>query len=56
MPTDTFELDEEVKSIIDGWFGEAVEDSENEYLLRRALYKPLSDLVKKYKEKANNQA
>ena len=32
--------------ILDGWFGESLEDSNDEEQKRRYLYKPLIDLVR----------
>lgn len=46
-------INEDVERILDGWFGESLENSENENQLRRYLYEPLSDLVEKTKKEAN---
>ena len=39
------ELQGAVDSILDGWFGQAVEDSEDEAALVKSLYGPLRNLV-----------
>ncbi len=39
------ELERKVDSILDGWFGEALEDSDNEEMLRRHLYEPLRRII-----------
>ncbi|AKF13325.1 hypothetical protein PHIN3_60 [Sinorhizobium phage phiN3] len=41
--TDTKQVD----SILDGWFGEALEDAENEQDRRNYLYEPLRKLMLK---------
>ena len=48
MPVATF--DKEIKDLLDGYFGESLEDSEREYELGKYLYEPLSKLIQKYKD------
>ena len=47
MVNDYQHLDSEIKRFLDGYFGESLEDSEDEKHLYRCLYKPLSDMIKK---------
>ena len=44
-------LDEDVVRILDGWYGEPLSHAEDETNRRKYLYEPLSELVKKWKEK-----
>lgn len=47
----TRKLTEKVDTILDGWFGEPLEYSENEAKLYKHLYEPLRSLVKQaYRE------
>lgn len=39
-------LEDKVDSILDGWFGESLENSENEERLRRYLYEPLRAAIR----------
>jgi hypothetical protein len=41
-----------VDEILDGWFGESLENSENEDQLRKYLYEPLQSLIDEERRKA----
>lgn len=41
-----------VDGILDGWFGESLENSENEAQLRKNLYAPLQALINEERRKA----
>lgn len=45
MARKQIEIDDEVKAILDHWFGESLEDSEDESVRRRYLYEPLSEAI-----------
>lgn len=47
VAVDYIYLDSELKSFLDGYFGENLENNEDEKHLYKNLYKPLSDMIKK---------
>lgn len=54
VAVDYIYLDSEIKNFLDGYFGERLEDSEDEKRLYKHLYKPLSDMIKKRASEPND--
>ncbi len=42
MAKQKIEIDDEIAAILDGWFGESLEDAEDEEYKRKYLYEPLT--------------